>query len=304
MVAPDQLHMPDGRALDVCVSGPADGLPLVFHHGTPGASTPIRALERAAHERGLRLVTTSRPGYGGSTPQRDRSVVDVVADTSAVLDAIGADRCLVAGWSGGGPHALACAARLDAAAAVLVISGVAPYPAPGLDWTAGMGEDNVTEFTTALAGEVPLRPYLEEQREHLKDVTPEGIISSLASLLPDVDRAVLTDEFGQDMAAGFHEAMRTGVDGWLGDDLAFTKPWGFSLDEISVPTMIWQGSADLMVPLAHGQWFASQLPRASVHLEQGEGHLSVGLGALERMLDELTSVAILSTALAKLGGHE
>ena len=98
---------------------------------------------------------------------------------------------------------------------------------------------------------------------------------------------MLTGEFGEDMAWSFHEALRIGVDGWLDDDLAFVKPWGFDLSEVSIPTMIWQGRADLMVPFAHGQWLCSQLPHASVNLERGEGHLSVGLGALDRMLDEL-----------------
>jgi pimeloyl-ACP methyl ester carboxylesterase len=285
----DCIDLGDGRRLAVRVSGPTDGMPLVFHHGTPGAATAIRTLERAAHDRGLRLVTTSRPGYGGSTRQPGRDVADVVADTSAVLDALGAHRCLVAGWSGGGPHALACAARLEAAEAVLVIAGVAPYEAVGLDWTAGMGEDNIAEFGVALQGENALRSFLDAAREQLKDVTVDGIIESFASLLPDVDRVVLTDEFGEDMAAQFHEALRIGVDGWLDDDLALINPWGFELGEILAPVMIWQGSADLMVPFAHGQWLASQVPNASSHLEQGEGHLSIGLGAIERMLDQLIS---------------
>src|SRR5438128_9476103 len=105
----DHVELPDGRLLDCSVSGPADGLPLVFHHGTPGAGKRFRFLERAAHERGLRLLTTSRPGYGDSTRRPGREVADVVADTAAALDAIGAESCVVAGWSGGGPHALACA---------------------------------------------------------------------------------------------------------------------------------------------------------------------------------------------------
>src|SRR6185437_2130042 len=285
MVAADHVRLPDGRRLDLRVSGPAGGFPLVFHHGTPGAATPIRALERAAHARGLRLVTTSRPGYGDSSPQPGRRVVDVAADTAAVLAAIGADRCLIAGWSGGGPHALACGARLGAAVAVLVIAGVAPCGAEGLDWMAGMGEGNVAEFSAALGGEDQLRSYLLQEREQLKDATAAGIVASLDTLLPDMDRAVLTGEFGEDLVASFREAMRTGVEGWLEDDIAFTRSWGFGLEEISVPAMIWQGSADLMVPFSHGQWLASQLPAASAHLEQGEGHLSVGLGALNRMLD-------------------
>jgi pimeloyl-ACP methyl ester carboxylesterase len=291
MAAVDHVLLPDGRRLDLRVSGPADGLPLVFHHGTPGAATPIRALERAAHARGLRLVTTSRPGYGDSSPQPGRRVVDVAADTATVLAAIGADRCLIAGWSGGGPHALACGARLGATAAVLVIAGVAPYAAEGLDWMAGMGEGNIAEFSAALDGEDRLRPLLLGEREQLKAGTAADLVASLDTLLPDVDRAVLTGEFGEDLAANFHEAMRTGVEGWFEDDMAFARSWGFELAEISVPTMIWQGSADLMVPFAHGQWLASQLPGASAHLEEGEGHLSVGLGALHRMLDELLIAA-------------
>jgi len=285
------IQVPDGRWLDLRVSGPADGVPLIFHHGTPGGSTPSRAMERAVHARGLRLVTASRPGYGDSSPQPGRRVVDVVADMSAVLDEIGASRCLVAGWSGGGPHALACAARLPAAAGVLVIAGVAPYAAEGLDWISGMGEDNVNEFAATLKGEDELRPYLQRERDELKGVTPEGIVAALESLLPDVDRAVLTGEFGEDMVASFREALQSGVEGWLEDDLAFAQPWGFDLAEISAPVAIWQGSVDLMVPFAHGQWLASHVPGAIVHLEDGEGHLSIGIGALERMLDELVAMA-------------
>jgi pimeloyl-ACP methyl ester carboxylesterase len=287
----DHVLLPGRRRLDVRVSGPAAGLPLVFHHGTPGARTPIRAIERAVHARGLQMVTTSRPGYGDSTPQPGRRVVDVVADTQAVLTAIGADRCLVAGWSGGGPHALACAARLPAAAGVLVIAGVAPYEADGLDWMAGMGEENVEEFSVTLKGQDALRPYLLRERERLKETDAAGIVASLGTILPDVDRGLLTGEFGADMADSFAEALRTGVEGWLEDDLAFARPWGFDLAEIAVPTMLWQGSADLMVPFAHGQWLASRVPGVSAHLEDGEGHLSVAIGSIDRMIDELLGAA-------------
>ena len=283
----DHVMLDDGRRLDVRASGPDGGQPLVFHHGTPGAATPIRAIERAAHERGLRFITTSRPGYGASTRQPGRTVADVVADTQAVLDALGATSCFVAGWSGGGPHALACAARLPGTVATLVIAGVAPYGADGIDFMAGMGEDNVIEFSAAVEGEAALRAYLDSTHTQLKDVTVEMIVGSLSSLLPDVDRAVLSDEFGEDMVAAFHEGLRLGIDGQLDDDLAFVAPWGFALDEITTPVMMWQGSEDLMVPFTHGQWLAAHVPGVSAHLEQGEGHLSIGIGSIEAMFDEL-----------------
>jgi pimeloyl-ACP methyl ester carboxylesterase len=291
MTGLDHIRLPDGRRLDYRVSGPTGGAAFLYHHGTPGAGTPFRAAERVLHSRGMRLVTMSRPGYGDSDRQPGRHVLDAVADSRAVLHAIGAETCVVAGWSGGGPHALVCAARLEGVAAVVAMASVAPFEADGLEWLAGMGEDNLAEFAAAAQGEDALRTFLEEMRPELKDVSVTGIVSSLDSLLPDVDKALLTDEFGEDMASSFHEALRIGVDGWLGDDLAFVKPWGFALGEISVPVVLWQGSADLMVPFAHGRWLASRLPGARVHLVQGEGHLSVGPGALDRMLDEVLAAA-------------
>ena len=81
--------------------------------------------------------------------------------------------------------------------------------------------------------------------------------------------------------------MSHSVDGWLDDDLAFVRPWGFAPSDVTVPTYLWQGSDDLMVPFAHGEWLAERIPGVTAHLEQGEGHLSIGLGAMERMFDEL-----------------
>ena len=288
------FRLPDGRSLDLSVSGPEDGVPFVLHHGTPGSYHVPRDLERAVLARGMRMVAWSRPGYGGSTRHPGRSVVDVVADTRAVLEGLGADRCVVGGRSGGGPHALACAARLEQAASVLVIAGVAPFEAEGLDFLAGMGQDNLDEFSAAVEGEDALRPYLDAQREALADVQPEDIIAAMSSLLPEADRKVLTGGLAAELADSFHEAVRVGVDGWLDDDLAFVAPWGFSLTEITTPVAIWQGSADLMVPYAHGGWLAAHVPNADVHLIEGEGHLSVAYG------DEDTAVILdaLTAALA------
>ncbi|MGN6743155.1 MAG: alpha/beta fold hydrolase [Amnibacterium sp.] len=283
--------LPDGRILDLSVSGPEGGVPFVMHHGTPGSHHVPKDLERAVHERGMRMVSWSRPGYGGSTRQPGRTVVDVVADTRAVLQGLGAERCVVGGRSGGGPHALACAARLDEAVSVLVVAGVAPFEAEGLDFLAGMGQDNLDEFGAALEGEAALRPYLDAQRGALAEIRPADIIGAMSSLLPEVDRAVLTDGLAAELAESFHEAVRLGVDGWLDDDLAFVAPWGFSLAEIAKPVAIWQGSLDLMVPYSHGQWLAERVPNADVHLIEGQGHLSVAHGDIDTalILDALTA---------------
>lgn len=282
------ISLPDGRSLDIQVSGPDDGPVLVFHHGTPGSVLPRRKMVEQAAERGLRLVTYSRAGYGDSSRRPGRTVADIAGDVAAILDHLGAEKAMTAGWSGGGPHALATGALLpERITGVLSIAGVAPYDAAGLDFLAGMGEGNIEEFGAALDGEPELRPLLDGMREELKNATPEAILSELSTLLPEVDRQQITDEAGEEMAANFREALKNGVDGWADDDLAFTVPWGFDLGSICVPTFVWQGSADLMVPFAHGQWLAANVPDATAHLLEGEGHLSIGMGAMPQMLDEL-----------------
>ena len=281
------LTLPDDRLLETWISGPEDATPLVFHHGTPGSAKPPRALERAVHAHGLRYVALSRPGYATSTRLPGRSVVDVVADTAAVLASIGAERSYVAGWSGGGPHALACGARLPQAIATLVIAGVAPAGLTDLDFLTGMGQDNIDEFGAAFVGETDLRAYLDTQRPELLHATAGQVIESMATLLPPVDRTALTDEFGTDMATSFGDALQVSVDGWLDDDLAFVADWGFALDEIASPVHLWQGDQDLMVPFAHGRWLAAHVPGVTPHLLPGEGHLSLTLGAVDRMLDGL-----------------
>ena len=282
------ITLPDGRDLEVEVSGPDEGPVLLFHHGTPGGSTQFSGMAEEVHARGHRLVTWCRAGYGASTRRPDRSVADEVTDAVAVLDHVGAASCLVAGWSGGGPHAIACGALAsERVRGVLSIAGAGPFGAEDLDFLEGMGQENHDEFGAALEGEEALRTYLEAARPELLQITGDQLVDQMDTLLPPVDRDSLTGEFGEFLARGFRQAVSVSVDGWLDDDLAFVRPWGFDLGAIEVPVHLWQGSEDLMVPFAHGEWLAAHLPNAVVHLERGEGHLSIGVGAMGRMLDEL-----------------
>ena len=284
------ITLRDGSDLEVEVTGPDEGPVLLFHHGTPGGSVQFSAMAHEVHARGHRLVTWSRAGYGASTRRPGRSVADEVTDATAVLDHLGAESCVVAGWSGGGPHALACGALAsERVRGVLSIAGAGPFDAADLEFLEGMGQENHDEFGAAVEGEQALRTYLEAARPELLHVTGDQIVDQMETLLPPVDRDSLTGEFGDFLARGFRQAVSVSVDGWLDDDLAFTRPWGFDLGAIEVPVYVWQGSEDLMVPFAHGEWLAAHLPNAVIHLERGEGHLSIGVGAMGRMLDELVA---------------
>jgi pimeloyl-ACP methyl ester carboxylesterase len=290
MTTTTTISLADGRDLELEVTGPDGGDVLVFIHGTPGASHQLGQLARAVHGHGLRLVTWSRAGYGASTRRAGRDVASETADATAVLDHLGVESCVVAGWSGGGPHALACGAMLgDRVRAVTTIASVAPYDADDLDFLAGMGEDNLEEFGAAIRGEEPLRSWLEAARPGYVEITGDEVAAALETLISEGDRACLTGEFADYLATEFRQAIARGVDGWLDDDLAFVRPWGFDLGAIEVPTHLWQGSEDLMVPFPHGQWLRERIPGAVAHLETGKGHLDILLGQLDAWVAELVA---------------
>lgn len=286
------VPVPDGREIDVLTAGPAGGFPLVIHEGTPVGLVLNEKLAGAAAGRGLRVVMTARPGYEGSTARPGRRVADVAADVAVVLDALGADAFVSIGFSGGGPHSLACAALLPGRClAAASVAGVGPYDAADLDFLAGMGPENVEEFSLAVRGADALSPFLEKEAAVLRQITGEQIVAALGGLISEADAAVLTGEFAADLAAGLRAAVREGIAGWRDDDLAFAAGWGFSLDDLAGRTAIWQGDEDRMVPFAHGEWLAAHIPGARVHLEPGAGHLTMTVTAIEAILGDLLDLA-------------
>jgi pimeloyl-ACP methyl ester carboxylesterase len=277
-----------GRSLEVSVSGPQPATPLVLHHGTPSERTQYPPFAQAAAVRGLRLVTYSRPGYGGSSRQPGRVIADCAADTLAIVEQLGVGRCYTVGWSGGGPHALACAALLsDRVLGCATIAGVGPFGAAGLDFLDGMGQANQQEFGAALAGPSQLQAYLERHAQGLAGVTGEQVAAALGDLVSPVDLGALTGDFAAWLATTFRQAVATGIWGWFDDDLAFTRRWGFDLDEVGVPVVVWQGGQDRMVPFAHGRWLATQVPGARPRLLPEQGHLSIALALFGKVLDDL-----------------
>lgn len=278
MSRPECLTLADESSVEYFLDedAPAGAALLVYHHGTPAAGPLDDELLAPARAAGLQVVQLVRPGYGRSTRQPERSVADVVPLVAALADHLGHERFVSMGWSGGGPHVLATAALLpDRCAGALCLAGVAPYEAEGLDYLAGMGEDNIAEFGAALAGPAELEAFLTAACADLVEVTGAQVIDALASLLPDVDRAHLTGEAAEHLAEELRWSVAHGIWGWYDDDIAFIRPWGFDVGALTVPVQVWQGTDDLMVPFAHGQWLAAHVPGADVLLAPGEGHLSM-----------------------------
>ena len=279
---------PDGRSLDVHVAGPPGGEVLLFHMGTPSGSMPYPPAVEVMAARGLRYVAFNRAGYGSSTRRPGRSVADVAGDARTVLDHLGAERAVTVGWSGGGPHALACGALLpDRIMAVATIASVAPYPADGIDFLAGMGDENIEEFNAALESPEALIAFKERNWPTFRAVTGDEVAEALGDLIDDVDRGALTGDFADWLASVFREGLRESYWGWFDDDMAFIEPWGFDLASIAVPVHVWQGRHDRMVPYDHGRWLVSHIPTAVPHLLDDHGHLSLAVDSMGWIVDEL-----------------
>jgi pimeloyl-ACP methyl ester carboxylesterase len=265
----------DGRDLDVVEDGVRDGVPVVIHHGTPGGAALHAPWVADAHERGLRLISFSRPGYGGSTRLPGRQVADVVPDVERIADGLGIGRFLSWGISGGGPHVLACAALLpDRVVAAASLAAIGPFGADGLDFFAGMGPGNVEEFGMVLDhGPEALRERYVQQAGEFRQADVPGLVTAMQGFLSDVDAKELNYGLGEYLLGATRRGLEPGVDGWLDDD--FTQAWGFDVRDIRVPVLLWQGREDAMVPYGHGEWLASQIPGVEAHLSDEDGHLTL-----------------------------
>jgi pimeloyl-ACP methyl ester carboxylesterase len=283
------FRLPDGRDLEYEVSGPSTGHVVVFHHGMPGSSVPMPTVLDSMTERGFRVVTYSRAGYGASSPAPGRSVADSAADGVSLLGHLGIATYVTVGWSAGGPHALAQAALApESVTGVLSIASFAPFDAPGLDFIEGMGAQNVAQFGVAGQGEPAVRGFVAQMAAMVRDNSPADVVASMASLLPPVDAEILEGSFGADNAANMNHALATGDEGWVADLVALTSPWGVDVTAIKARVELWHGAEDRMVPLSHGQWLAEHLLTVTPHLEAEHGHLSIAVGSLGDKLDALT----------------
>ena len=273
------LETPDGRTLAYATWGDPNGFPILSLHGTPGCRLNRWPNEDVYTRAGAYWVTHDRAGYGRSDRHHGRCVADEAADVVALADELGFDRFGVTGGSGGGPHVLACAALLpDRVVRAVCIVGVAPLGSPGLtedEWLAGMDPENVKEFGWAKAGEEVLMRELEELQKRGAErvaVDPSTVLDDFE--LSESDRAQLArPEAMQVIRESTGEWAVNGVGGWADDDLLFLQPWGFDVGTISVPVLIRYGLTDVLVPPAHGEWLAANVPGCIVDVEDTAGHL-------------------------------
>jgi pimeloyl-ACP methyl ester carboxylesterase len=273
MHAVTDVTLTDGRNVRVHDSGPPPRrttLTVLWHHGSPQTGALLDPLVEAARARNIRLLSYARPSYAGSTPNPGRDVASAAADVAAIAAALGIDRMAMMGASGGGPHALACAALLpDRVVATACLAGIAPYTTD-FDWYSGMASDG--GLRAAAAGRQQ-RAQFAETEEFDESCFVDRDWAALAG-----DWAALGEDAGAASAAG--------PDGLIDDDVAFAGPWGFALTKIESPVLLVQGGRDRVVPPAHAEWLGKQVSTAELWLRPTDGHISV-LAAVPVAMDWL-----------------
>jgi pimeloyl-ACP methyl ester carboxylesterase len=277
VVSQRDLRLQDGRTLRVYDSGGADAaheFTVVWHHGSPQTGALLAPLLSAAARRGIRLVSYGRPSYGGSSPHPGRDVASAAADVAQLADALGVPRFAVMGASGGGPHALACAALLaDRVTGAVCLAGLAPFT-EDFDWYAGMVSDG--GLRAAAAGREARARYAASDEFDKDSFTP-------------ADWAALSGAWAS-LGADAGHADAAGPDGLIDDDVAFVAPWGFDVMQIDAPVLLVQGGQDRIVPPAHAHWLTRHCRRAELWFRPHDGHISI-LNACPLAMDWLAERA-------------
>jgi pimeloyl-ACP methyl ester carboxylesterase len=283
------VRVPDGRRIGVECWGDPHGFPVFLLHGTPGSRNGPVPRAPLLYQLGIWLISYDRPGYGESTRQKGRTVADAATDVEDIANELGVGDFAVVGRSGGGPHALACAARIDKSRLrnVAVLVGLAPQDADGLAWFNGMTPSNVHDYGTAsLSDEDALIADLTRRADAIRE-DPETLLHAVMAEMPDPDKRIALDAgIRRRLLETYGEALKHGPDGWIDDVLAFRSPWGFALSDIEVPVHLWHGEADAFSPPEHSRWMAERIPNAKIEVQAGAAHFAA-MEVLPRLLQQL-----------------
>jgi pimeloyl-ACP methyl ester carboxylesterase len=271
--------------------GDPQAYPVFMLHGTPGSRLGPKPRTFDLHKLGIRLISYDRPGYGDSDRHAGRSVAHAAQDVAAVADALELERYSVVGRSGGGPHALACAAlspgRVASAAALVTL---APPDAEGLNWLANMAEYNVMTYSLMARHSPDLSQVgaLLARNADAVRKNPSSLLSSLEGEMPDADRRVVEDAgirhgLLRNYLSAVGEFIGSEADledppaptGWVDDLVSFREPWGFRPQDIEgVPVLLWHGEHDVFAPVSHFRWLAERIPGAAAVLQPSAAHFA------------------------------
>lgn len=283
------LTLKDGRTLSYAEYGDPNGEPAFYFHGHPGCRFEARLADGPAATRDVRVIALDRPGYGRSTYQPRRRILDWPTDVVQAAGTLGIERFAVFGGSGGGPYALACAHEIaDRLTGVGVISGFGPMDAPGS--TKGMRLLNALAFKYGTRVPFVLDLVMGSMARKVRR-DPGGAFRQIKKAMAGPDGEALdAPEIEETFKAELSEAFRQGSRGAALDAKLIGRPWGFRIEDIATEVHLWQGEQDRLVPPAMGRYMAEAIPNCRATFVSDGGHLLV-LDRMDEVIDVLAAQA-------------
>ncbi len=270
------LKLPNGQAVGLAVYGADDGFPILALHGAPACRLMFDLTDSFAKDLGLKLYCPDRPGYGRTLPQEPVSMHSRVAFLTAVADQLGLAKFGVLGISGGGPYATALAAHLPERVCVLgLVSPLGPVADYEAAKTPAFGELHAGHRAFFL--KLPKRPKLLKAIAGVSakafQWAPRTVANIFTRTMPKSDREILRQpHVAESFLAMTHEALCQGSGGGIADLQVYSKPWPIDYRKIIAPQIIWQGTADRIVPVKVTRYLAGQLPNPDMREIPGAGH--------------------------------
>jgi pimeloyl-ACP methyl ester carboxylesterase len=284
------FSLPDGRVLGFAEYGSPKGYPLMFLHGFPSSRLEAKGVTKIAQRHNLRIISPDRPGFGLSTFQLNRRIIDWPADVRALARHLQLSRFSLLGGSGGGPYALACAHYLpsEMLSSVGVLAGAPPWQAGTQDllwmarlthWVAEQSPTGLRIMTNGLTrtlrwglGTKPMTRYIENWL--LKNGS-------------DSDTKIPVEERRQELIRIVFEGFAQGADGFVQETQLLTGDWGFKFEDINYDKIhVWHGTKDVNAPISMIRYMVDRLPHVELR-EFDDTHFTI-----HRHLDEILTELI------------
>ena len=265
------MTLRDGRTLAWRAYGPASGRAVLRFQGTPGSRNSRHPDEEAYERLNVRMIVFDRPGYGASTRLPGRGISAVADDAVELLDRLELDVVHVAGGSGGGPHALAFAAKHPGRVrAVTVVVGMAPLEEED---TRDVIQINRDGWYAAREGWQAMYDLLAPKREEVLADPLAGFRAAMERA-PASDKAVMDDPAWQRVfVEDITEAFRPGAEGWADEAMALNVGWDFDVAGVRCGVTWWHGDNDANAPLTPVRRLIASMHGVDLRVWSDAGHL-------------------------------
>lgn len=287
-----QFQLPDGRKLGYDEYGIPNGKPIFYFHGSPSSrlECALYVNEELLQRLNVRLIAADRPGMGLSDPQPNLRMTDWAQDVVALADHLQIERFAILAYSLGGPYGLACAFEIpQRLTKVGILSGAALFTEPDLVKNVNEG---TRKFLT-LPREKPwlARLFMWTALSVMPRIAPNRFVAQANTLLPAPDRPIVIDdpEFQKGFIKMVREATRQGIGGAFHESLLTVTDWGFSLQELNAPVLLWHGEADQNIPVEMARYMESAIPNCEAKFYPNEGHLSLFKKNAEEIIHALVN---------------